>query len=70
MRIGCTATVAEVERCVDETTMLFTDLLGGSCADAPVTATEGTRYDTSSPAACLALNDWCSQLVLQSGRTP
>ncbi len=70
-RSGCSATIAEMETCVNDTTVLLTSLLEGSCADAPtVTTGTGTRYDGSSPPSCVALDDRCSALVLQSGRTP
>lgn len=69
-RSGCTATVGEVERCIDETTAMLGEALGGSCADAPIASVGGTRYDTGSPPACLALDARCSELVLQSSRVP
>jgi hypothetical protein len=71
VRTECDATVAEVERCIDDTTVVLGGLLGGSCADAAtVEEVNGTRYDSSSPPSCLALSAACSELVLQSGRAP
>jgi hypothetical protein len=68
-RTGCTATVAELERCVDDTADLIGDTLAGSCADAPaITSAEGTRYESSSPPSCRALAPACRELVLQAER--